>query len=64
MKDRSESLKIFCSLAETLQFREILNRLAVLLLVVIRVTAELKDYLGEPLFQYNTRQARLTNLDE
>lgn len=61
MNNRFETLKIFCSLAETLQFKETANRLAVSPPVVSRVIAELEDYLGEPLFQRNTRQVRLTD---
>ena len=64
MKNRFETLKIFCSLAETLQFKETANRLAVSPPVVTRTIAELEDYLGEPLFQRNTRQVRLTDFGE
>jgi lysR protein len=61
MNNRFEALKIFVSLAETLQFKETATRLAVSPPVVSRVIAELEDYLGEPLFQRNTRQVRLTD---
>lgn len=61
MNNRFEALKIFVSLAETLQFKETAARLAVSPPVVSRVIAELEDYLGEPLFQRNTRQVRLTD---
>ena len=61
MNNRFEALKIFVSLAETLQFKETAARLAVSAPVVSRVIAELEDYLGEPLFQRNTRQVRLTD---
>ena len=64
MKNRFESLKIFCSLAETLQFKEPGTRLAVSPPVITRIIADLEDYLGEPLFQRNTRQARLTDFGE
>ena len=64
MKNRFETLKIFCSLAETLQFKETANRLAVSPPVVTRTIAELEDYLGEPLFQRNTRQVRLNDFGE
>ena len=64
MKNRFETLKIFCSLAETLQFKETANRLAVSPPVITRTIAELEDYLGEPLFQRNTRQVRLTDFGE
>lgn len=61
MNNRLETLKIFVSLAETLQFKETAARLAVSAPVVSRVIAELEDFLGEPLFQRNTRQVRLTD---
>lgn len=61
MNNRFETLKIFVSLAETLQFKETAARLAVSAPVVSRVIAELEDFLGEPLFQRNTRQVRLTD---
>lgn len=64
MNNRFESLKVFCSLAETLQFKETANRLAVSPPVVTRLIAELEDYLGEPLFQRNTRQVHLTDFGE
>lgn len=64
MNNRFEALTVFCSLAETLQFKETANRLAVSPPVITRVIAELEDYLGEPLFQRNTRQVRLTDFGD
>lgn len=64
MKNRFETLKVFCSLAETLQFKETATRLAVSPPVITRIIAELEDYLGEALFQRNTRQVRLTDFGE
>lgn len=64
MNNRFETLKVFCSLAETLQFKETAHRLAVSPPVVTRLIAELEDYLGEPLFQRNTRQVHLTDFGE
>lgn len=61
MHGKLESLKVFCIAAETLQFKEAANRLAVSPPVVSRIIAELEDHLGEPLFQRNTRQIRLTD---
>ena len=61
MLNKLEALRIFCTAAETLQFKEAANRLAVSPPVVTRVIAELEDYLGEPLFQRNTRQTKLTD---
>lgn len=64
MNNRFETLRVFCSLAETLQFKETANRLAVSPPVVTRLIAELEEYLGEPLFQRNTRQVHLTDFGE
>lgn len=64
MNNRFETLRVFCSLSETLQFKETANRLAVSPPVVTRLIAELEDYLGEPLFQRNTRQVHLTDFGE
>ena len=64
MNDLFEPLKIFCSLAKALQFKETANRLAVSPSVVARIISELEDYLGEPLFQLNTIQVRLTDFSE
>lgn len=64
MLNRFEALKIFCSAAETLQFKETAQRLAVSAPVVSRVIAELEAHLGEALFQRNTRQVRLTDFGE
>ncbi|AOF52818.1 LysR family transcriptional regulator [Rodentibacter caecimuris] len=64
MNNRFETLKVFCSLAETLQFKETANRLAISPPVVTRLIAELEDYLGESLFQCNTRQVHLTDFGE
>ncbi|WP_416191244.1 LysR family transcriptional regulator [Neisseria sp. CCUG12390] len=61
MLNKLEALRIFCTAAETLQFKEAASRLAVSPPVVTRVIAELEDYLGEPLFQRNTRQTKLTD---
>lgn len=64
MNNRFEALKVFCSLAETLQFKETASRLAVSPPVVSRVIAELEAWLGEPLFQRNTRQVNLTEFGQ
>lgn len=42
MNDLFEPLKIFCSLAETLQFKETANRLAVSPSVVARIISEFR----------------------
>ncbi|QPB43547.1 LysR family transcriptional regulator [Rodentibacter haemolyticus] len=64
MNHRFEILKVFCTLAETLQFKETANRLAISPPVVTRLIAELEEYLGEPLFQRNTRRVSLTDFGE
>ncbi|OOF36050.1 LysR family transcriptional regulator [Rodentibacter rarus] len=64
MNNRFETLKVFCSLAETLQFKETAHRLDVSPPVVTRLIAELEAYLDEPLFQRNTRQVHLTDFGE
>ncbi|MCP1661048.1 LysR family transcriptional regulator [Neisseria perflava] len=61
MLNRFEALKIFCSAADTLQFKETAHRLAVSPSVVSRVISELEDDLGEPLFIRSTRQVQLTD---
>lgn len=64
MLNKLEALKIFCTAAETMQFKETAQRLAVSPPVVTRMIAELEDHLGEPLFQRNTRQIKLTDFGE
>ncbi|WP_133545048.1 LysR family transcriptional regulator [Mesocricetibacter intestinalis] len=59
--DKLQALKIFCSLAETLQFRETASRLAISPQVVSRIIAELEQSLGDSLFQRNTRQVQLSD---
>lgn len=58
--NRLESLKIFCTLAETLHFKETANRLAVSPQVITRVIHELEQELGEVLFVRSTRQVKLS----
>ncbi|KGQ70664.1 LysR family transcriptional regulator [Chelonobacter oris] len=64
MLNKLEALKVFCTTAETMQFREAASRLAVSPPVVTRIIAELEDHLGEALFQRNTRQIRLTDFGD
>ncbi|MGR6981124.1 LysR family transcriptional regulator [Testudinibacter sp. P27/CKL/0425] len=64
MLNKLEALRIFCTTAETMQFREAANRLAVSPPVVTRMIAELEDHLGETLFQRNTRQIKLTDFGQ
>ncbi|TDX20145.1 DNA-binding transcriptional LysR family regulator [Buttiauxella sp. BIGb0552] len=60
MLDKLEALKIFCTAAETLKFRETAVRLGVAPQLVTRAISELEKQLGEMLFLRNTRQMRLT----
>ncbi|ADU72928.1 LysR family transcriptional regulator [Pantoea sp. At-9b] len=60
MLDKLESLKIFCTAAETLKFRETATRLGIAPQLVTRAIAELEKTLGEMLFVRNTRQMKLT----
>ncbi|MBN6066568.1 LysR family transcriptional regulator [Aggregatibacter actinomycetemcomitans] len=62
--NRLETLKIFCTVAETLHFRESAHRLAVSPQVVSRAITELEQTLGEVLFQRSTRQVKLTEFGE
>lgn len=59
-----EILKIFCSVAETLHFRESANRLAISPQVVSRAITTLEERLGEVLFQRSTRQVKLSEFGE
>lgn len=58
--NRFEALKIFCTLAETLHFKETAKQLAVSPQVVTRTINDLESTLGEVLFQRSTRQVKLT----
>jgi len=60
MLDKLEALKIFCTAAETLKFRETATRLGIAPQLVTRGVAELEKQLGEMLFIRNTRQMTLT----
>lgn len=62
--DKLQALKIFCSVAETLQFRETANQLAISPQVVSRIISELEQELGDTLFQRNTRQVQLSDFGQ
>ncbi|OOF38784.1 hypothetical protein BKK49_09085 [Rodentibacter rarus] len=64
MMNKLEILRIFCSVAETLHFRETANRLALSPQVVSRAIGTLEKTLGEVLFQRSTRQVKLTDFGE
>ena len=61
MKNRLESLRVFCTAADAANFRDAAQRLAVSPQVVTRTVRELEDALGEPLFHRSTRGVRLTD---
>lgn len=59
--NKLELLRIFCSVAETLHFRETASRLAMSPQVVSRAVQSLEEILGEALFHRSTRQVKLTD---
>ena len=61
MINKLELIKIFCTVAETLHFRDSAQRLAVSPQVVSRGIHELEAALGEVLFQRSTRQVKLSD---
>lgn len=61
MNNRLEALRVFCTAADAVNFREAAQRLAVSPQVVTRAVRELEDELGEPLFHRSTRGVRLTD---
>ena len=62
--NKLEALRYFCSAAETFNFRETAQRLAVSPQVVTRMIADLEALLGESLFKRNTRNIKLTEFGE
>lgn len=64
MLDKLEALKIFCTAAETLKFKETATRLGIAPQLVTRAVAELEKKLGEMLFVRNTRQVKLTTFGQ
>ena len=64
MMNKLEALRYFCSAAETLNFRETAQRLAVSPQVVTKMIADLETLLGESLFKRNTRNIKLTEFGE
>lgn len=62
--NKFEALRHFCTLAETLSFKETANRLAISPQVVSRMIADLEALLGEMLFKRNTRNIKLTPFGE
>ncbi|HBP5008950.1 MULTISPECIES: LysR family transcriptional regulator [Pseudomonadaceae] len=64
MLNRLEALKIFCVVAEVLQFRDAANRLNLSPQVVTRTIGALEREFGEVLFYRTTRQVRLSGFGE
>ncbi|WGE31680.1 LysR family transcriptional regulator [Actinobacillus genomosp. 2] len=64
MLNKLDALKYFCTAAQTLNFREAANQLAVSPPVITRVINELEIELGEQLFKRTTRNIVLTNFGE
>lgn len=62
--NRFEALKVFCTAAETLHFKQAALHLSVSPQVVSRQVGELENALGEVLFQRNSRSVRLTPFGE
>lgn len=60
MQSKLEALQIFCTTADTLKFKDTAQRLGLSPAAVTRTIAELERFLGESLFQRNTRQITLT----
>ncbi|MCW9716254.1 LysR family transcriptional regulator [Avibacterium sp. 21-594] len=62
--NKLEALKYFCTAAESKNFREAANRLAISPSAVSRTIAELEQQLGELLFKRNSRSIQLTEFGE
>lgn len=64
MLNKLDALKYFCTAAQTLNFREAANQLAISPPVITRVINELELELGEQLFKRTTRNITLTSFGE
>jgi DNA-binding transcriptional LysR family regulator len=62
--NRFEALRIFCTAAESLNFRDAATRLGISPQVITRVVKKLETEIGEPLFHRSTRGVRLTHFGE
>ncbi|QIW15724.1 LysR family transcriptional regulator [Pasteurellaceae bacterium RH1A] len=62
--NKFDAIQYFCIAAETQNFRETANRLAISPSVITRVINELEAQLGEQLFKRNTRNIKLTAFGE
>ncbi|MDL9999132.1 LysR family transcriptional regulator [Variovorax sp. J22P240] len=61
MSNRLEALRVFCTAADSVNFRDAAIRLSVSPQVVTRAVRELEEELGEPLFHRSTRGVQLTD---
>ncbi|MDM0027706.1 LysR family transcriptional regulator [Variovorax saccharolyticus] len=61
MSNRLEALRVFCTAADAVNFRDAAVRLSVSPQVVTRAVRDLEEELGEPLFHRNTRGVQLTD---
>lgn len=64
MPNRLEMLRIFCTAAESRNFKEAATRLGVSPQAVTRAVKALEDHVGELLFHRNTRSNRITEYGE
>ncbi|MER2553143.1 MAG: LysR family transcriptional regulator [Thauera sp.] len=64
MLNRLEMLRIFCTAAESRNFKEAATRLGVSPQAVTRAVKDLEDHVGELLFHRNTRHNRITESGE
>jgi DNA-binding transcriptional LysR family regulator len=64
MSNRLEALRVFTVAADSRNFRDAAQRLAVSPQVVTRVVKELEEALGEPLFHRNTRGVQLSDFGQ
>ncbi|AIZ79984.1 LysR family transcriptional regulator [Actinobacillus equuli subsp. equuli] len=64
MLNKLDALKYFCTAAQTLNFREAANQLAISPPVITRVINALENELGEQLFKRTTRNIALTDFGE
>ena len=64
MNNRLDALRVFCVAADSRNFRDAAQRLAISPQVVTRVVKVLEDELGEPLFHRSTRGVHLSDFGQ
>ncbi|MCQ4320841.1 helix-turn-helix domain-containing protein [Stutzerimonas stutzeri] len=64
MHNRLELVRIFCTAADSTNFREAATRLGISPQTVTRAIQQLESQLGEPLFHRNTRHNQVTAFGE